>query len=388
MKQYIEQQEHNMLHLLQKLVNENSGSDYKAGVDRVGQMLAQQFAQLGYIVQAVEQPVTGNHLVLTHKEATTPGILVVAHLDTVFGANTATERPFSIEGERAYGPGVIDMKASHVTLLYALKALAAAGAQQVLHNIQIVFNSDEEIGSPTSRQLIEQIAAGKDCCLCMEPARANGALVSARRGGGSYTITVHGKASHAGIAPQEGANAIAEMAYKIIDLQALNDPAAGISVNVDTIHGGTATNVICDLVEVAVDVRTSKQEQGPMLEQKIKAICETVHIDGTHTEWSGGIDRPPMEKNDGTIALLERIQAVGAQLGITVQDVATGGGGDASYTSAIGIPTIDGLGPVGGFAHSDKEYLEIPSLKERTLLLANVMESLTVQKLQQRKLYV
>ena len=388
MKQYIQCEEHNMLHLLQQLVNENSGSDYKVGVDRVGALIIEQFMQLDFHVQIVEQKVAGNHLIFTHKKATAPSILIVAHLDTVFGAHTATERPFSIDGDRAYGPGVIDMKGSHVTLLYALKALVYAGAEHVLHNIQIVFNSDEEIGSPTSKHLIEQLAKGKDCCLCMEPARANGALVSARRGGGGYVIKVYGKASHAGIAPHEGANAIAEMAYKIIDLQALNDEKAGISVNVDTIHGGIAKNVICDFVEVAVDVRTSKIEQGPILNQKIKDICDTIHVKGTHTELLGGIVRPPMEKNEGTIALLERIKKVGAALEFHIDDVATGGGGDASFTAAAGTPTIDGLGPVGGFAHSDQEYLEIPSLTERTLLLAKVVESLTVQKLQETKVHV
>ena len=386
MKQFIEEQQPAMLKLLETLVNQDSGSDYKEGVDKVGQLLIEQMQHLHFQPQIIEQSITGNHLIFTHEQATAPKILLVAHMDTVFGSNTVSTRPFTIEGERAYGPGVIDMKGSHVSLIYALKALAEEKANAVLQNIQILFNSDEEIGSPTSQALIEQLAQGKDCCLCMEPARANGALVSARRGGGGYTIKVFGKASHAGIAPYEGANAIAEMAHKIIALQQLNDEKAGISVNVDVIHGGTAANVIADFVEASVDIRTSKVEQGPILKERIRAICDETHIAGTRCELYGDIKRPPMERNEGTRALIDRIQQVAQTLSLEVTDVATGGGGDASFTS-LHTPTIDGLGPVGGLAHSAQEYLEIPSLTERTLLLAKLMESLTIEKLATSKVF-
>ncbi|WP_371514504.1 M20 family metallopeptidase [Solibacillus sp. R5-41] len=388
MKTFIEENQNNMLKLLKKLVNQDSGSNYKEGVDKVGEILAQEFERFEFAVKEVPQQITGNHLVIQHKDAVAPSIILVAHMDTVFGSDTVSSRPFSIEGDRAYGPGVIDMKGSHVTLIYALKALVNNNEADVLKNIVIVFNSDEEIGSPTSHKLIKKMALGKKCCLCMEPARSNGALVSFRRGGGGYIIKVYGKAAHAGIAPQEGVNAIAEIAHKIIKLQALNDLARGISVNVDVIHGGTAANVIADYVEVNVDIRTSKGEQGAMLEKKIALICNEVHVPGTRTEMVGGIKRPPMEKNEGTVLLLERVYAVSEELGIKLRDVSTGGGGDASFTSAIGIPTIDGLGPVGGNAHSEKEYLEIPSLTERTFLLAELIKSLSVKPLEHNKIYV
>lgn len=387
MKTYIEENQNNMLKLLKKLVNVDSGSDFKEGVDKVGKILAQEFERLDFVVKEVPQKITGNHLIIQHKDAVAPSILLLAHMDTVFGSDTVLSRPFSIKGDRAYGPGVIDMKGSHVTLIYALKALINNGEVDALKNIVIVFNSDEEIGSPTSHQLIKKTAIGKKCCLCMEPARASGALVSGRRGGGGYIIKVYGKAAHAGIAPQDGANAIAEMAHKIIKLQELNDLTQGVSVNVDVIHGGTATNVIADYVEVNVDIRTSKVDQGDMLEKKIFKICNEVHVPGTRTEIAGGINRPPMEKNQGTVLLLKRIFAIGEELGIRLKDVSTGGGGDASFTAAIGIPTIDGLGPVGGNAHSDKEYLEVFSLTERTLLLAKLLRSLSVKPLQQSEVY-
>ncbi|MEO4053799.1 M20 family metallopeptidase [Solibacillus sp. CAU 1738] len=387
MKKYIEENQSNMFTLLKRLVNQDSGSDYKEGVDKVGKILAQEFEQLDFVVKEVPQQITGNHLVIQHKDAVAPSVLLVAHMDTVFGSNTVSTWPFSINGDLAHGPGVYDMKGSHVTLIYALKALINNGEADMLKNIVIIFNSDEEIGSPTSRNLIEKMAVGKNCCLCMEPARANGALVSGRRGGGGYVIKVYGKAAHAGAAPQDGANAIAEIAYKIIKLQELNDLAKGISVNVDVIHGGTAANVIADYVEVNVDIRTSKFEHGEMLEKKIAQICKEVHVPGTRTEMVGGIRRPPMEKNEGTVLLLERIYEVSKEIGFDLKDVSSGGGGDASFTAAMGIPTIDGLGPIGGNAHSEKEYLEISSVTERTLLLAKLIKSLSVKPLQLNEVY-
>jgi glutamate carboxypeptidase len=385
MERYLEKSLDDMLFLLKELVNQDSGSHYIEGVNKVGQMIRQQFEQLGFDVKEVNQQTTGNHLVIQHKEAINPSILLIAHMDTVFNEGTAKQRPFTIAHNRAYGPGVIDMKGSHVAIIYAVKALLDAGKYDVVKNIVLLFNSDEEIGSPTSRKLIERIAKGKNCCICLEPARANGALVSARRGGGDYIIKVHGRASHAGIAPEEGANAIEEIAHKIIKLHKLNKPIEGISVNCDIIHGGMAPNVIADYAETCVDIRTSKVEQAEILEEKIQEICNETFVPGTKTELSGTINRPPMVKNRGTIALLDRIYSLAEQLEISLSDVATGGGGDASFTSALGIPTIDGLGPVGGFAHSEKEYLEIPSLVERTLLLAKFLENLTVQKLEVNK---
>ncbi|MEK4628284.1 MULTISPECIES: M20 family metallopeptidase [unclassified Solibacillus] len=376
-----------MLSLLKELVNQDSGSQYIIGVNKVGQIIRQQFEHLGFEVKEVKQQKTGNHLVIQHKDAVNPSILLIAHMDTVYKEGTAAIRPFTIAHNRAYGPGVIDMKGSHVAIIYAVKALLDAGKYDVLKNIVLLFNSDEEIGSPTSRKLIERVALDKDCCICLEPARENGALVSARRGGGDYIIKVHGRASHAGIAPEEGANAIEEIAHKIIKLHKLNRPIEGISVNCDIIHGGMAANVIADYAETCVDIRTSKVEQAEFLEEKIQEICNETFVPGTKTELFGTINRPPMEKNRGTIALLERIYSLAEQLEIKLSDVATGGGGDASFTSALGIPTIDGLGPIGGFAHSEREYLEIPSLVERTLLLAKFMESLTAKKLETDKVF-
>lgn len=243
----------------------------------------------------------------------------------------------------------------------------------MLEHVQIVLNGDEEVGSPTSRSLIEECASGKKYALIMEPARTDGSLVTSRRGGGRYTMRIKGKGAHSGIEPQNGISAIEELAHKIIKLHALIDHESGISVSVGLVEGGESVNTIAPSAVGHVDVRITYADQAEWLDRKIREICKTPDVAGTSIQLEGGINRPPMEKTAQTMELLEIIREVGSKVGIHITDVATGGGSDASFTSSLGVPTIDGLGPVGGNAHSEEEYLEIPSLVERTNLLANVI---------------
>lgn len=379
MQKMLKKKEEEMLLLLERLVNMDSGSTDKEGIDRVGNLLHQSYEQLGFHTETVQEEVRGNHLVIRHKEAIDPEILVVAHMDTVFPKGTAEKRPFTIRDGRAYGPGVIDMKASHVALLYALKALQETGTAG-MENTVILLTSDEEIGSETSKGLIEQHAEDKKYALIMEPARQDGSLVTARRGAGEYSLYVTGKAAHAGIAPESGSSAIEELAQKIIKLHQLSDHEKGISVSVGIIEGGTTVNTIAPTATAHVDLRISTIEQGEWLEKRIEEICATPDVEGTTIKLVGGIERPPMVKNEQTIELLEIIKAVGSELGIQITDIATGGGSDASFTSAKGVATIDGLGPVGGNAHTEDEYMEVDSLVERSALLANVIARLTARK--------
>lgn len=376
MYNYLKNREEEMLLLLERLVNIDSGSRNKAGIDEIGDTLKKEFINLGYTIETITEAVQGNHLVVRHKNATTPEIMIVAHMDTVFGTGTAAQRPFKIEEGRAYGPGVIDMKASHVTVLFAIKALIEkrlVGPENVL----ILLTSDEEIGSPTSRRLIEEQVQGKKYALVMEPARQDGSLVTARRGAGEMTIHVKGVAAHAGIAPQAGRSAIEELARKVIKFHKLSDADTGIHVNVGLIEGGSTVNTVAPTAVAHVDLRFSEMEQAEMLEQQVRAICATPDIEGTSIEVFGGVDRPPMVKSEQTIELLKVIKEVGNELNIEIKDVATGGSSDASFTSAQGIATIDGLGPIGGHAHTEHEYMEVASLVERTALLANVILRLT-----------
>lgn len=378
MKNYLKSQEEEMLFLLEKLVNIDSGSVNKVGIDQVGAVLKNEYEQLGFEIETVPQVIQGNHLIIRHKNTVNPTILTVSHMDTVFKEGTVAERPFTIHEGRAYGPGVIDMKGSHVVLLYAIKALHAAGKNS-FENMEIILTSDEEIGSHTSRELIEAHTEGKKYALITEPARQDGSLVTARRGAGEFTLKVTGKAAHSGIQPQAGSSAIEELARKIIKLHELTDHAAGISVNVGVIEGGTTVNTVAASAVAHVDVRIDQIEQAAFIESKIQEICATADVEGTTIELLGGLERPPMVKNEQTTALFKVFQEVGDRLGLAIKDVSTGGGSDASFTSAKGVATIDGIGPIGGGAHSEDEYLEIASLVERAELLANAIQRLATE---------
>jgi glutamate carboxypeptidase len=375
-EEYIKNRQSEMLKLIETIVNIDSGSRNKTGIDRIGLLLKRKYEEIGYTIDVVPQIKYGNHLMIKHKDASEPEILILAHMDTVFPEGTALERPFRLEGDRAYGPGVIDMKASLVTLLYAMKALKDEGAAQ-WKNVQIMLNSDEEIGSPSSKGLIKSASKGKKYALIMEPARKDGSLVSARRGKGNYTLNVTGRAAHSGIEPEKGRSAIEELAHKVIQLHELNDHENGISVNVGMIEGGSSVNTVSDHASAQMEIRISETCQGTSVEEKMEEICSKTDVPGTETTLEGEINRPPMEKNKRNKELLKRIISVGDELGIEITDTSTGGGSDASFTSAAGVATIDGMGPVGGNAHSEKEYLEVSSLSERTLLLAKVIESLS-----------
>ncbi|MCT2536324.1 M20 family metallopeptidase [Aquibacillus koreensis] len=376
MLNFLECHQEEMMQLLERLVNIDSGSYDKQGVDQIGNILTELYSALEFNVEVSHQEEFGNHLVIKHKDASEPKIIILAHMDTVFPKGTVAERPFRIQGDRAYGPGVIDMKASLVTLLYAIKALKNA-QHHGYRNVQIVLNTDEEIGSMTSRPIIEKMAAGKKYALVMEPARKNGALVSARRGKGNYTIHVHGKAAHSGIEPEKGRSAIEELAHKVIQLHELSDPELGINVNVGMIEGGSSVNTISEHASAQIDIRISEMGQVETLEEKLEEICSSTDVLGTSVSLEGEFNRPPMQKTKKTEFLLKIIKEAGASIGVKIKDTATGGGSDASFTAALGIATIDGLGPVGGDAHSESEYLEIQSFVPRTLLLATIIERLT-----------
>ncbi len=373
---FLQEKKTEMLQLIEQLVNIDSGSYVKRGVDQVGSILKEKYEELDFLVEVKEEIEFGNNMVIKHKQAKDPKIILVAHMDTVFPEGTVAKRPFYIEGNRAYGPGVVDMKSSQVELIYAIKALKKIGSKS-LENILIILNGDEEVGSITSRSIIEEHSVGKEYALIMEPARKDGSLVTARRGGGRYDIIVKGKAAHSGIEPEKGRSAIEELAYKIIQLHALNNHEKGISVNVGLIEGGTSVNTVSASAVAHVDIRISEIEQAAYLEKKIKEICSKTEVSGTKIQLEGSISRPPMIFNDQSEELLHIIQDVGKEIGLNVRDTATGGGGDASFTSATGVATVDGLGPVGGDAHSESEYLEIDTLPERTLLLAKTIERLS-----------
>jgi glutamate carboxypeptidase len=366
----------NMLEMLERLVNIDSGSSDIEGVNKIGNKLSKLYQELGFEVNTYTKEEVGNILAIRHQEATVPKILILAHMDTVFPKGTAKTRPFKIEGDYAYGPGVIDMKASHTLLYFALKNLIDNNNLEY-KNIEIILNSDEEIGTQASKSIIEDYSKNKQYCLTLEPARKDGSIVCSRRGSGTYTIEVFGKAAHSGINPQEGINAIEKLSGITLDLQRLTKKYPGVNINVGLIKGGSTVNTVPDYASIEVDVRIDQIKQVEVVDKDIRDIVNNNNINKATTKISGNITRPPMELNTQNQNLANLIVKLGKDLDIEIGAVSTGGGSDASFTSAMGIPTVDGLGPVGGNQHSEQEYLEINSLLVRKKLLEKVLITLS-----------
>jgi glutamate carboxypeptidase len=373
---YIDDRADEMVSLLGRLVDIDSGTRDKAGVDRIGELLMERLQLLGFEVERIRQQEYGDHVLGRKVGNSGRCVLFVGHMDTVFPAGTAAARPFRIEGPRAYGPGVLDMKGGIVCLLYALEALQATGhvAYEAL-GMRVVFNADEEVLSPTSRPVIENQALDAQMVCVFEPARPGGEYVIRRKGVGKYYLTVNGRAAHAGAQPERGRSAIAEMAHKVVALHALNDYEAGTTVNVGVVQGGERSNIVADRAYAEVDVRAVDVESGRRLDQAVREIVDRNVIPDTTAELTGGIVFPPMEPTPQTERLFAALQEAGRQIGLEVRAIATGGGSDGNYAAQF-APTIDGMGPQGSEAHSEREYIEIGSLAERAkaaaLFLAGV----------------
>jgi glutamate carboxypeptidase len=363
---------------LERLVNIDCGSYTPAGVDRIGQFVAAFMEAQGAAVESRPDPDgrLGATVIGTWEggpeAAGAPRLLLIGHMDTVFDPGTAAERPFAIRDGIAMGPGVTDMKSGLLAGLYALKALLAAGPLP-FERLTYVANPDEEIGSPSSTPHIREIAADTDVCLVLECARANGDIVSSRKGIIDARITVHGRAAHAGVEPEKGRSAIAAAADLVGRLHALNGRWDGVTVNVGVIAGGTRPNVVAERCTLEVDVRAVRRADLEDAEAEIRSLLETLSVPDTTAELAPMAGWRPMEKLERSGRLVEHAQAIARRLGFEVRDAATGGASDANTTSGMGVPSIDGLGPIGGMDHSPAEYLEVASIVPRTALLAGLL---------------
>ncbi len=371
---------------LQALVNIDCGTANKAGVDAVGRWFRQRLSEIGCELREYPLAEYGDCFLATLYGAGAAGnsgrrgrgrvrILLCGHLDTVYPIGTAAERPMRIEGRRILGPGVNDMKAGLLAGLYAMRALQQVGFADFAR-LDFFVNTDEEVGSPVSAQLYGEVAAQADAALVLESARSNGDIVSARKGCSTYRFTVRGRQAHAGVEPERGANAIVELARCIRDLTALNGLSPGSTVNVGVVGGGTASNVVPDLAWADVDTRFATAEAGRLLDAAVRQIAARPSVLGTTIEVTGGVERGPMEKTAASAALVELARTVAARLGFTFADVETGGASDANFIAALGVPTLDGLGPIGGFDHSPDEYVELDSIVPRTALLAGLIAAI------------
>jgi glutamate carboxypeptidase len=358
--------------VLAELVNQDSGTDDRADVNKVGDALAARLEGLDFAVTRVEQERFGDHLLAEKPGRGPKRFLFVGHFDTVFRAGTAARRPFRIDPQgRAWGPGVYDMKGGLTALLYALRAHREAGTRAWQEtSIAIVFNSDEERLSPTSKDLIQAQARRAHSVGILEPARPGGEYVMARKGAGTFHLEVTGKAAHAGNQPELGASAVGDLAQKIVELHALTDLAAGTTVNVGVIRGGERPNVVADHARADIDLRAWTVEEAEGAIARMREIAERVRVPGTAARFWGDLHFPPWPLgHPGTARLLEIMRAAGREIDLEVAAIRTGGGSDGNHTSHV-APTIDGLGPRGNRAHSDEEYVELATLLERTAMIA------------------
>ncbi len=366
---FIDRQEPAMLGLLEELVNIDSGSYSKAGVDRVGELMAGKLRELGFTTQVHYGENLGCNVLARRPGPGQGKLLLVGHMDTVFDDGTAAARPFTIRDGRAYGPGVEDMKGGLVSLLTAVAALLQAGWTDFAE-IVIVCNGDEEIGSPSSKAMIAREAEGAAAAFVLEPGREDGSIVSARKGGGTYELFITGAAAHAGVEPEKGRSAIEELAHKILELHRVTDFGRGTTVNVGVVKGGTRSNVVAEHAYAQIDVRVKTTEEARRVEAVMAQIGREPVRAENQLRMLGAVSRPPMVKTAGVADLCSLVQAAGRLLGLEIRDTLTGGGSDGNYIAAAGTPVIDAMGPVGGLGHSDREYLVVSTLTERCKLLA------------------
>ncbi|HUL15196.1 MAG TPA: M20 family metallopeptidase [Terriglobales bacterium] len=362
-----------MLRTLRRFVLAESPSTEKRACDFCAELIAANWAKRDADVTLLPQKNRGAHIRVTWWPGTARPegqLLVLGHYDTVYATGTLKTMPFRVRGGRAFGPGVFDMKAGIVQALYALEALQRTKSL-LRKKIVFLWTSDEEIGSESSRRLIEAEARRSDAAFVLEPAFGpKGLIKTARKGVGEAEIMVHGRASHAGLAPQDGVNAIHELAAQIARIEKWNDPKAGATINADIIQGGTRVNVIAESARASLDLRALKLVDMRRLESRLHAL-KPIHR-GAKIEVRGGFHRLPMERKHSR-ALYSRARTSAAQMRLTLGECTVGGGSDGNFTAALGIPTLDGLGAVGGGAHSAGEYVFIKSMPVRAALLASLL---------------
>jgi glutamate carboxypeptidase len=365
-----------MAQLLGQFVRAESSSFDKVAVDRFGRSVSAEWKRRGARVTQLVQSRLGNHIRAEwhpHGKRAKRQILVLGHLDTVYATGTIAKTPFRLSRGRAWGPGVFDMKGGLVIALYAMDALVAAGFEPE-KRVVFLWTSDEEIGSKTSRVPIEREARRSDAVLVLEPALGpNGLLKTGRKAVGEFEISAVGRAAHAGLNPADGINAIEEIALQVSRIRRWNQPRRGITVNAGVIEGGTRSNVVPNHSRVLVDVRASRPVDMRALERKFRALRP--FLTGVKLHIAGGFNRPPMERKMSA-TLFAKACALSKEMGITLGEAFVGGASDGNFTSALGVPTLDGLGAVGEGAHSPSENIVLSSLPERAALLAGLLANL------------
>ena len=369
---YAKQKQKEIIALTRDLVECESPSDSPEAIRRFVDLFAGKVADI-----ADCKRVAGGHLQCTFRlpgKNKTGQVMALGHSDTVYPLGTLAKMPFRQTKDRLWGPGVLDMKAGIVFFVFAMRALRDLDIP-VNRKVLLQLNSDEEVGSDSSRPLTEKEARRSAAVLVLEPGQGmNGMLKTARKGVGDYLVAVKGKAAHAGVDFANGASAILELARQIEKISSFTQQERGITVNPGVISGGTRTNVIAAEAQVEVDIRIARMKDGAGLDKKfrsLKAVDKRCTVTVT-----GGLNRPPMERTAGIVALFQKAKALGLELGIELEESSTGGGSDGNFTAALGIPTLDGLGGVGEGAHAPNESILIDRIADRTALLAKRVQAI------------
>ena len=370
---------------IEALVRLESPSDNKAAVDRCGDELERRLSATGALVERLRQDTRGDHLRAHWKKAEGKGekgkgrrekaegqVLLLGHFDTVWPVGQLKKMPFREVDGRLHGPGIFDMKSGIAISMLALRALDELGVE-AQSRVVMLWTTDEEIGSGTSRAVIEEEARRSRAVLVLEPSLPGGAAKTSRKGVGEFELVVHGVSAHAGLDPGKGASAIHELARQILNLEALQNLDRGITLNVGVIAGGSRPNVVAERASARVDVRVQTMADAARLESAIRAL-HAAHP-AVRLEISGAVDRPPLERSPGVVRLYERAARIAVALGRDLQEGAAGGGSDGNFTAALGVPTLDGLGPQGDGAHALNEHVLVDDLTWRAAFLAGFVAS-------------
>lgn len=363
---------HQMVDLLGRLVSLESPSDDVPSLERFASELESLFQEFGTL-ERIEpgDSARGPHLRLSVAGNEQPHAVALCHYDTVWSLGTLERIPFTVDADGvARGPGCFDMKAGIVLLYFALESLRKRGLSPK-RQLQVLFTSDEEVGSPTSRALIEDTARGAALAYVLESPLPGGTLKTARKGTGDYVVRIVGRAAHAGVEPQKGISATGELARQILALHALNDYMVGTTVNVGVVKGGTRPNVVAAEAEAHVDVRVETLAEADRIDRAIRGLKP--QLPGARLDIDGGLNRPPMERSAAMAELFERARQIAAAMGVTLAEGSTGGGSDGNFTAAMGVPTLDGLGAEGEGAHAAHEHVLTESLPRRAALMAGLL---------------
>jgi glutamate carboxypeptidase len=358
-----------LVEAIEALVRLESPTGDAPAINRCGAELERRLVELGGQVRRLPGGAAGDHV---RVEFGSRGrqVLVLGHLDTVWPVGTISGRPVRHDDGQLFGPGVFDMKAGLGLAMLAVKALAAS-PRGVPGRVVMLTTSDEETGSATSRGAIEEEARRSEAVLVLEPSLPGGALKTSRKGCGEYLLRVDGVAAHAGVEPERGASAISELVRQIASIEAMHNPGQGTTVNVGIIRGGSRPNVVAAEAEAVIDVRVATSAAAVRMTEALGALLP--RDPRTRLTLSGGIDRPPLERTPGVVALFHHAQAVAADLGRTLGEGGTGGGSDGNLTAALGVPTLDGLGAIGGGAHAADEHVIVGDLPWRAALIAGLL---------------